>query len=179
MRVQKLGMQIFSTECLILLVLLGRIKRSTMVRGDLKLLECPVIVISSAVWEELGNPGWNFASVNRHMKAAETFYPASPSDAKMFAADDLISDHGSDGPIQVSFSTYWEPRPLIPAFVGSMASLGINVTRLAVSSKLTFVSEHDLKIFYSQVESLSEWLKHLPPSSLTIVLARYSTRTSY
>ncbi|CAL1709878.1 unnamed protein product [Somion occarium] len=112
------------------------------------------------VWEELGNPGWNFASVNRHMKAAETFYPASPSDAKMFAADDLISDHGSDGPIQVSFSTYWEPRPLIPAFVGSMASLGINVTRLAsggepfgVAQAPTTIKPHNRSrsVFYEDI----------------------------
>lgn len=83
-------------------------------------------------WEKLGNVGWNFDVINTHIKAVEKYTPASSHDAQMFAANDLASDHGSVGPVDVTYSTYWDPEPLTPAFISSMATLGVKTTRNAV-----------------------------------------------
>ncbi|KAK7683788.1 hypothetical protein QCA50_013164 [Cerrena zonata] len=82
-------------------------------------------------WEKLGNVGWNFDVINTHIKAVEKYTPASSHDAQMFAANDLASDHGSVGPVDVTYSTYWDPEPLTPAFISSMTTLGVKTTRSA------------------------------------------------
>ena len=90
-------------------------------------------LVSFVAWEKLGNTGWNFNTINTHIKAIEKYTPASPHDARTFAANDLASDHGTNGPVDVTYSTYWDPQPLTPAFISSMAALGVNTTRNAVS----------------------------------------------
>ncbi|TDL16830.1 alcohol oxidase [Rickenella mellea] len=82
-------------------------------------------------WETLGNPGWNWDTVNANIKALENFIPASSKDAKTFHATDSASNHGKGGPIEVTYSTYWEPAPLIPAYFSSFNALGIPTNKHA------------------------------------------------
>ncbi|TDL16815.1 alcohol oxidase [Rickenella mellea] len=76
-------------------------------------------------WENLGNPGWNWKTVDANIKAMENFTPASPSDAATFHATDIPQNHGTNGPISVTYSNYWEPNPLIPAYFNTSNALGI------------------------------------------------------
>ncbi|PSR77916.1 hypothetical protein PHLCEN_2v7658 [Hermanssonia centrifuga] len=94
-------------------------------------------------WETLGNPGWNFASVNAHINAVEHFHVASvsppntPADALTFEALDNPWNHGHTGPIQVSYSNYWSiPEVVIPAYLKSLNKLGVPRNRHATSFEL-------------------------------------------
>ncbi|KAF7791621.1 hypothetical protein EIP86_002639 [Pleurotus ostreatoroseus] len=82
----------------------------------------------------LGNPGWDWDSINAHINAVETFYPfaASPPNnlhplkASAFQAIDDPADHGSTGPIQVSYSNFWRiPGRVIKGFLDSLVALGV------------------------------------------------------
>lgn len=85
-------------------------------------------------WATLGNPGWTWSSVNAHINAVEDFYPyiASlpntlfPAGALRYEAIDDPANHGNSGPIQVSYSNFWRvPEPVIPAYLNTLASLGV------------------------------------------------------
>ncbi|CAL1709880.1 unnamed protein product [Somion occarium] len=83
------------------------------------------------IWEQLGNSGWNWKTVDAHIKAVETFYPASEHDQEEFAAADLPSDHGNKGQFQVSYSNFWQPEPLLVNYIAALNTLGINRTHRA------------------------------------------------
>ena len=82
----------------------------------------------------LGNPGWDWASINAHINAVEHFhtYAASPPNALhpagglRYAAADNPADHGTAGAVQVSYSNFWRvPEPVVPAFLDTFAVLGV------------------------------------------------------
>ncbi|KAL4738331.1 hypothetical protein BDV11DRAFT_171058 [Aspergillus similis] len=55
-------------------------------------------------WEELGNPGWNWASLSEYLRKSETFTPPSPAIRDELALgyiDETLQ--GGDGPVQISF----------------------------------------------------------------------------
>ncbi|KAK7683859.1 hypothetical protein QCA50_013237 [Cerrena zonata] len=83
------------------------------------------------VWETLGNPGWNWDSVDAHIKTVEAFHPAPADIQQEFGAIDLPSDHGSNGQIQVSYSNFYAPDKFIVGYVNSLNALGINRTTRA------------------------------------------------
>ncbi|KIM35567.1 GMC oxidoreductase [Hebeloma cylindrosporum] len=74
-------------------------------------------------WEKLGNPGWNWNTINEHIKSIESFTPAPPEIAQEFGSED--AGHGTQGPINVTFSNYYAPNSVIPAFRKTMQSLGV------------------------------------------------------
>ncbi|TDL15528.1 alcohol oxidase [Rickenella mellea] len=76
-------------------------------------------------WETLGNPGWNWNTVDANIKAIENFTPASSSDAATFHATDSLQNHGTTGPIHVTYSNYWEPISVVPAYFSAVNALGI------------------------------------------------------
>ncbi|KOS18115.1 Glucose oxidase [Escovopsis weberi] len=53
-------------------------------------------------WEELGNPGWNWASLFSHHKALETFTPPTPAQAAHGGSFEP-RDHGRTGPLAAGF----------------------------------------------------------------------------
>lgn len=61
----------------------------------------------------------------------ETFTPAPSEDATNFGAID-VSEHGSSGPINVSFSNYWAPTEVNSAWAPALSSLGIPINDQAV-----------------------------------------------
>jgi choline dehydrogenase len=83
-----------------------------------------------AAWEKLGNPGWNWNAINKHIMSIESFTPAPPEIAQNFGSED--AGHGTHGPINVSFSNYYEPNSVIPAFAKTMQSLGVSGNKAAV-----------------------------------------------
>jgi choline dehydrogenase-like flavoprotein len=56
------------------------------------------------VLESLGSPGWNFANLFPLMLATETFIPPTATQIAQGAAF-VASDHGTSGPVNVSFPT--------------------------------------------------------------------------
>ncbi|KAL3470421.1 hypothetical protein BJX99DRAFT_239525 [Aspergillus californicus] len=55
-------------------------------------------------WEELGNPGWNWASLSQYLRKSETFTPPDPAIRDQLSLgyiDDTIQ--GGDGPVNISF----------------------------------------------------------------------------
>lgn len=81
-------------------------------------------------WETLGNPGWNWDTVNKHIMSIESFTPAPPEIAQEFGSED--AGHGTQGPINVTFSNYYEPNSVIPAFAKTMQLLGVPRNTAAV-----------------------------------------------
>ena len=90
-------------------------------------------------WQTLGNPGWNFSSVNEHIKSIESFTPASPSVAATFYATDSPSNHGTQGPINVTYSNYWQPNAVVPAYFDALNKLGVPTNNFAVSRFIYFI----------------------------------------
>ncbi|EIM87885.1 alcohol oxidase [Stereum hirsutum FP-91666 SS1] len=84
------------------------------------------------VWEDLGNTGWNWSTVHSYANLMETFTPAPSEDATNFGAID-VSEHGSSGPINVSFSNYWAPTEVNSAWAPALSSLGIPINDQAAS----------------------------------------------
>ncbi|KDR82205.1 hypothetical protein GALMADRAFT_135568 [Galerina marginata CBS 339.88] len=74
-------------------------------------------------WEKLGNPGWNWETINKHIMSIESFTPAPTEIAQKFGSED--AGHGTQGPINVTFSNYYEPNEVIPAFEKTMELLGV------------------------------------------------------
>lgn len=55
-------------------------------------------------WEELGNPGWNWASLSEYLRKSETFTPPSPAirdELSLGYIDETLQ--GGNGPVQISF----------------------------------------------------------------------------
>ena len=113
----------------------------------------PLTFIASASQPEydafttLGNPGWDWDSINAHINAVETFYPfaASPPNnlhplkASAFQAIDDPANHGSTGPIQVSYSNFWRiPGRVIKGFLDSLVAVGVPRNGHAVSTGVHF-----------------------------------------
>jgi hypothetical protein len=65
--------------------------------------------------------------------------------AKENIAEDFITNHGSNGPINVTYSNYYAPDGLIASFVHTMELLGIPANREAVWNPNTFLTRKDNK----------------------------------
>ncbi|KUJ10689.1 alcohol oxidase [Mollisia scopiformis] len=75
-------------------------------------------------WEKLGNPGWNFDTLQPYYRKAETMN--FPSDATAEALGTAIMDlvlHGASGPVQTSFTE--SPGELDKAWGRTFKTLGL------------------------------------------------------
>lgn len=109
--------------------------------------------------------------MNAHINALEKFTPAK--DLEKYGAMERASDHGTSGPIEVSYSTTWGPEPVIPAFLTSLASLGIPTNDHAVGGtreRSTFFLVTFL-LSYSRTGIHLEHGKHHVLSNMTTELA--------
>lgn len=128
-------------------------------------------VLTSA-WEKLGNPGWNWNTVNHHIKSVESFTPAPPEFAQRFGSED--AGHGTQGPINVSFSNYYEPSNLISTFSTAMKSLGVSHNPAAVRIYIFWVTQIYTSL-YSRVQgAMLAYTKFPQQLTLTTVHDRMS-----
>ncbi|RPB05429.1 alcohol oxidase [Choiromyces venosus 120613-1] len=78
-------------------------------------------------WEELGNEGWNFKSLDKYFKKSENFTAPSEKLAEEFGITYDKSAHGYTGYIHSSFPRFlW---PLLKNWIGSLKSLGHTVSQ--------------------------------------------------
>ncbi|KAI0316269.1 alcohol oxidase [Amylostereum chailletii] len=78
-------------------------------------------------FEHLGNPGWNWAEFLKYMKKAETYTEPPPEVNKQYHAGAAVSSHGTDGPLRVSYSPWF--NELHTNFLDSLSNLGLPITR--------------------------------------------------
>jgi len=81
----------------------------------------------------LGSPGWNFASLLPYMLAAETFIPPTQTQIAQGAAF-IAADHGTSGPVNVSFPT---PMRIPAAQALYKAAMPIGFPGLVLSKDLS------------------------------------------
>lgn len=74
-------------------------------------------------WEKLGNSGWNWESMYKYMKKAETFHQPSKEVASLFGIQPSASDYGNRGPVQVSFDKY--VSQLSQKWLSALQSIGV------------------------------------------------------
>jgi choline dehydrogenase len=75
-------------------------------------------------WEKLGNPGWNFDTLQRYYRRSETFNTPSAETSKELGTDIInTSLHGSSGPLQINFPK--GQGPLDQAWGPSFKTLGL------------------------------------------------------
>lgn len=76
-------------------------------------------------WEKMGpNPGWGWKSLQEYFKKSATMLPPSTQLQKDNFATIEPEMHGSDGPVEVSFSAwYTEPQK---HWINAMKALGLN-----------------------------------------------------
>lgn len=91
-------------------------------------------------WETLGNPGWNWSTMNDHMMRAETFTPSTATDGFVYVS----ADDGTFGPIQTlvdrltpKFEPYWFP---------TMENLGIQKNPNPAGGDLSGASQNPTSI---------------------------------
>jgi choline dehydrogenase-like flavoprotein len=79
------------------------------------------------LWAELGNPGWDWASLLPYFQRSETYTPRTYSNLTYQPASFDAAIHGSSGPVQVSYPAYCWPQTgmslYIPALRLASASL--------------------------------------------------------
>ncbi|PUU81714.1 hypothetical protein B9Z19DRAFT_1076504 [Tuber borchii] len=78
-------------------------------------------------WEELGNEGWNFKSLEEYFKKSENFTAPSEKLSEEFGITYDESAHGFAGFIHSSFPRFLWPQ--IKNWVGAMKSLGHTVSQ--------------------------------------------------
>ena len=76
-------------------------------------------------WEQLGNPGWNWATLNTYYKPLERFYPPFPYQVAAGAAYDA-SLHGTSGPLHVGFNPAITGGPFFDAAKAGWDTLGFD-----------------------------------------------------
>jgi choline dehydrogenase-like flavoprotein len=108
--------------------------------------------------EQLGNPGWNWANFTSHIKAFTTFTPAAPAFAEEFRAKD--ADHGTSGPLQVTFSTHVSLPPITKGFFSTMASLGVGPNEAPVRLPSIFAHSPMSNLHKSERRKLDWCLPH-------------------
>ncbi|PWN27337.1 alcohol oxidase [Jaminaea rosea] len=74
-------------------------------------------------WEELGNKGWNWESMDKYMKKSETFTTPSQEDQGKLNIEVNPDNYGSNGPIQVTFPDYISKQ--VQNWIPALESLGI------------------------------------------------------
>lgn len=84
-------------------------------------------------WEELGNSGWNWASMNKYMKKSETFTTPSEADQKKLDIQVVPSDYGHNGPIHVKFPNYISKQ--VQNWIPALKTLGIPVNNQPLAGK--------------------------------------------
>lgn len=75
-------------------------------------------------WESLGNPGWSWKDLMPYFKSSGTILKPSMELQKENFATIQEETHGSDGPIQVSYSTWYSE--VQKHFIGALKSLGLD-----------------------------------------------------
>jgi choline dehydrogenase len=76
-------------------------------------------------WVQLGNPGWSWDDMLPYFQRSESFTPAPSVDIAMqFSIETNVSEHGTVGPVNVSYprSWYW---PASQYFFSALNQLGI------------------------------------------------------
>ncbi|CAO1613800.1 unnamed protein product [Sympodiomycopsis kandeliae] len=76
-------------------------------------------------WEQLGNAGWNWDSLNSYMQAAETFTAPSQSQQEKLNQKVNPSNYGHKGAVDASFPKYVSKQ--VSNWIPALQSLGIPV----------------------------------------------------
>lgn len=84
-------------------------------------------------WGELGNPGWSFDALLPDMKAAERWTPPTKQAANTFFANDDPANHGTQGAVLTTGYTAFSS--IVPPYVNSLQSLGVNVNKASHGGK--------------------------------------------
>lgn len=74
-------------------------------------------------WEQLGNSGWNWDSMNKYMKKAETFTTPSAEQQQQLHINVNPSNYGHSGPIKASFPRYVSKQ--VQNWIPALQALGI------------------------------------------------------
>ncbi|KAK7459591.1 hypothetical protein VKT23_009571 [Stygiomarasmius scandens] len=82
-------------------------------------------------WESLGNPGWNFSSIQKFMKKAEDWTPPDISTAHNFHANRDFIDHGTNGSIKTASYTFYSD--VVAPYFETMNGLGVPANGVAYS----------------------------------------------
>ncbi|KAI5785316.1 hypothetical protein FPQ18DRAFT_86058 [Pyronema domesticum] len=61
-------------------------------------------------WERMGNKGWGWEGMIPYFKKCETFHPPDKSQIREFGITYDPTAHGTDGPVQVKFSSFIYPQ---------------------------------------------------------------------
>ncbi|KAK9441554.1 glucose oxidase [Metarhizium brunneum] len=79
-------------------------------------------------WEQLGNPGWNWAAMFKYYKKVETIFPPAPAQIQVGASIEPRY-HGTSGELHVAFNPALENGPLYDTLRDSWAVMKEGVNR--------------------------------------------------
>ncbi|CAO1633866.1 unnamed protein product [Jaminaea pallidilutea] len=115
-------------------------------------------------WQELGNNGWNWQSMNKYMRKSEDFHEPSSSDQDKLNLDVHSSDYGSNGPVQVSFPRYISKA--VQNWIPALESLGLYRNDQPLTGNNTGASVQPSNINYrNSTRSYSATAYYVPNSA--------------
>lgn len=83
-------------------------------------------------WEQLGNPGWNFSSIQQHIKKSERWTPPDENIAETYVANRDFQNHGVSGSINTTAYTFY--TDVVLPYFKTVNNLGIQSNPAAVRS---------------------------------------------
>ncbi|KAF8247273.1 alcohol oxidase [Wilcoxina mikolae CBS 423.85] len=85
------------------------------------------------MWEAMGNKGWGWDGMLPYFKKSETFHPPSEKQVEEFGIGNDPEVHGTDGPIQVKFSSFIYPQ--YKTIVDAWKKVGVPVPKDATNGE--------------------------------------------